>query len=219
MLSFSWDSYCSFVRSVESCDAVLSSLFSNDQHNTVVQGKYIAATSWLCALLDNTTVDNVYVHLDIKVSQEWLTDWTRTMSYKQIISWKRLLCFPVSHWLKFNDSVWDSACDWLALSPLHHLITKQWTTQWQVWKNERKNEREVKCGIRTVPSNWFTPKRSTFIWHHAPKTVVIAERKEATLKQRKHYFKRPKKWLVSLSEFETFSPITFGKCKRATWLN
>ena len=40
----------------------------NGQHNTVVQGKYIAATSWLCVLLHNTTVDNVYIHLDIKLT-------------------------------------------------------------------------------------------------------------------------------------------------------
>ena len=47
----------------------LSSLFLNDrangQQNTVIQGKCIAATSWLCVLLDNTTVDNVYIYLDI----------------------------------------------------------------------------------------------------------------------------------------------------------
>ena len=24
------------------------------------------------------------------------------------------MCFPVSHWLKFDDSVLDSAYDWLA---------------------------------------------------------------------------------------------------------
>ena len=111
-------------------ESVLSPLFSNDpansQHNTVVQGKYIAATSWLCVLLDNTTIDNVYIHLDIKLtcSQGWLSDWTGTMSYEQnemfFFSWKWLLCIPVSHWIKFDDSVLDSAYDWLALSPLHH---------------------------------------------------------------------------------------------------
>ena len=64
---------------------MLSSSFSSDpangQHNTVVQGKYIAATSWLCVLLDNTTVDNVYIHLDIKLTctegkprGDWLTE-------------------------------------------------------------------------------------------------------------------------------------------------
>ena len=59
-------------------------------------------------------------------------------------SWKRLLCFPVSHWLIFNDSVLDSACDWLALSPLHHSDTCL------VSENERMNEKEVKQGISSV---------------------------------------------------------------------
>ena len=51
----------------------------NGQHKTVVQGKYIAATSWLCVLLDNTTVDNMYIHLDIKLTciegKQRVTDW------------------------------------------------------------------------------------------------------------------------------------------------
>ena len=57
---------------------VLSSSLSNDrangQHDTVVRGKYKAATSWLYVLLDNTTVDNVNILLDIKQKPR-MTDW------------------------------------------------------------------------------------------------------------------------------------------------
>ena len=59
---------------------VLGSSFSNDrangQHNTVVQGKNIAATSGLRVLLDNTTVANVYIHLERShtTRQERVTD-------------------------------------------------------------------------------------------------------------------------------------------------
>ena len=40
------------------------------------------------------------------------------------------LCSPVSHWLKFNDSVLDSAYDWPALSPLHHSDNNTATSLW-----------------------------------------------------------------------------------------
>ena len=82
---------CSFSRisgttlfSGESCNTQFSAhSFSNDransQHNTVVHGKYVAATSWLCVLLDNTTVDNVYIHLDTELTsvedKPTVTDW------------------------------------------------------------------------------------------------------------------------------------------------
>ena len=114
------ESFISFVQCT-----VLSSSFSNDrangQHNTVVQGKYIAATSWLCVLFDNTTVDNVYI--DMYCMKPWVTDWLNEIDELQtkcLVFFFLEICFPVSHWLKFDDSVLDSAYDWLALSPLHH---------------------------------------------------------------------------------------------------
>ena len=69
-------SYRSIVRSVA---FLVQRCLTVNQHNTVVQGKYIAATSWLCVLLDNTTVDNVFIHLDIKLTcieakSDWLNE-------------------------------------------------------------------------------------------------------------------------------------------------
>ena len=115
-------SYRSIVRSVA---FLVQRCLTVNQHNTVVQGKYIAATSWLCVLLDNTTVDNVFIHLDIKLTcieakSDWLNENDELRMKRLFFSWKRLLCFPVPHWLKFNDSVLNSACDWLALIPLQH---------------------------------------------------------------------------------------------------
>ena len=71
---------CSVVNHVTHSSQLLFLKYrANGQHNTVVQGKYIAATSWLCVLLDNTTVDNVYIHLDIKLTcikgKPTVTDW------------------------------------------------------------------------------------------------------------------------------------------------
>ena len=87
--SFSRDSGTTFIA-VNHGMPVLSSSFWNDhangQHNTVVKAKNIAATSWLCVLLDNTTMANVYIHLEQSHnhsglqtrSQERVTDWTRS---------------------------------------------------------------------------------------------------------------------------------------------
>ena len=106
---------------------ILSFSFSNDrangQRNTVVQGKHTAATSWLCALLNNTTVDNVYIQGKPRVT-DWLNESDgATNEMKRFIFMETvamLSCFSLA---KINDSVLDSAYDWL---------TRLW---------ERKNER------------------------------------------------------------------------------
>ena len=90
----------------------------------------------------------------LEVKNEWLTE--------QEVSCDpyNLLWIPVSHWLKFDESVLNSTDNSIrlagsSLSPSSPLTTNEQET----------NEREVYCGIRSVrscwrvvPSNWFGRK-------------------------------------------------------------
>jgi hypothetical protein len=90
----------------------------------------------------------------LEVKNEWLTE--REVSCDPY----NLLWIPVSHWLKFDESVLNSTDNSIrlagsSLSPSSPLTTNEQET----------NEREVYCGIRSVrscwrvvPSNWFGRK-------------------------------------------------------------
>ena len=104
-------------------------------------------TGWCCCSQADKQ-DWGKIHFLITNVKDWSLNRSShwTMSYEQneisfLFWWNRLLCFPVSHWLKHDDSVLDSAYDWLALGPLHrsdHSAVNNTATR--LW--ERQNERE-----------------------------------------------------------------------------
>ena len=94
-----------------------------------------------------------------------ISEWTRTMSYERneiYIFFHGNGCygFPISLWLKFDDSVLDSTYNWLALSPLHrsdnYTVNNTATSLWERQNEWERNPESVQfvC-VRVVPLNWL----------------------------------------------------------------